>query len=260
MSRQKYETLDQTFTLENGRIIKRIFALHDFGNVKKNEIGGFIECKDNLSHDGDCWIADNAMAVGWSRVSGDAQLHDRARIEGFARVSDQTLIRDDARLDDYVCVYGNAEVGLFSYLKGGVTVRDHASVYCQSRYSCSGKTRIPNLFEQVTIADNAQLRGSISVGGTNLICGNALIRDNVRIRENAYVGGHAVVENKAYLFGNSRVNGHAVVGGRSALSGNVVVTNNAVVRGKSMLICNVYIGGHVQVLNEHLSGDLIRLR
>ena len=39
----------------------RIKAVKDFSNVKKGDIGGYIEGEKNLSHDGNCWIYDNAV-------------------------------------------------------------------------------------------------------------------------------------------------------------------------------------------------------
>jgi hypothetical protein len=50
--------------LPDGRIVKRIYAVCDFGSVKKGTIGVFIECRDNLSYTGNCWVADNAIAAG----------------------------------------------------------------------------------------------------------------------------------------------------------------------------------------------------
>ncbi len=57
----KYELLkDQSIELASGTAY-RIKALKSFGNVKKGEIGGYVESEDNLSQEGDCWISDNAI-------------------------------------------------------------------------------------------------------------------------------------------------------------------------------------------------------
>ena len=34
----------------------RIKALKNFNDVKKGDIGGYVECEKNLSQYGDCWI------------------------------------------------------------------------------------------------------------------------------------------------------------------------------------------------------------
>ena len=49
-----------------GVTLRRIKSLIDFSDVKKGELGGFIEKEENLSHGGDAWVYGNA------RVSGNA--------------------------------------------------------------------------------------------------------------------------------------------------------------------------------------------
>ena len=68
MPMQKFVLLTQGLRLDDGRTVKRIMAVRDFGNVKKGDIGGFVEWTSNLSQCGNCWIADNAIAAGWTRV------------------------------------------------------------------------------------------------------------------------------------------------------------------------------------------------
>ena len=46
----------------------RIKALKDFSNVKKGDIGGYVESEKNLSQDGNCWIYDNAVVMGNAKV------------------------------------------------------------------------------------------------------------------------------------------------------------------------------------------------
>lgn len=50
----------------------RIKALISFGNVKKGELGGYVEKEENLSHYGDAWVSGNAVVYGNAWVSGDA--------------------------------------------------------------------------------------------------------------------------------------------------------------------------------------------
>ena len=54
---RKYELTDETIICD-GRILHRIKALRDFGNVKARELGGWIEKESNLSHSGNCWVYD----------------------------------------------------------------------------------------------------------------------------------------------------------------------------------------------------------
>ena len=38
-----------------------------FGNVKKGDLGGWIEKEDNLSQEGDCWVFGDAWVYGDAR-------------------------------------------------------------------------------------------------------------------------------------------------------------------------------------------------
>ncbi|WP_375610517.1 MULTISPECIES: hypothetical protein [unclassified Bartonella] len=71
-------------------ILYRIKALKDFADIKEGTLGGFIEKEDNLSHEGNCWVYDEACVYGHVRV------YENAKIRHFSQVCGH--------------VYGNAEV------------------------------------------------------------------------------------------------------------------------------------------------------
>ena len=77
---KKYELLLEDKIEYKRKTLYRIRALRDFSNVKAGDIGGYIESEKNLSHNGNCWIYDNA----W--VFGDAKVYDNARVYGSAKV------------------------------------------------------------------------------------------------------------------------------------------------------------------------------
>ena len=52
-------------------VLYRVKALKDFGNVKKGDMGGYIESEKNLSHEGTCWGYDDAWVFGDAIVSDD---------------------------------------------------------------------------------------------------------------------------------------------------------------------------------------------
>ena len=76
---KKYELTDETKEY-HGNTLHRIKALRDFGYVKKDDLGGWIEKEDNLSHEGDCWIYGNARVYDYARVYGNAIVCDNARV------------------------------------------------------------------------------------------------------------------------------------------------------------------------------------
>ena len=88
---RKYEFTGETQNIEcTGKVItlRRIRAARDFMGVKKEELGGWIETEDNLSHSGNAWVSGDAQVSGNARVFGDAQVSGNAWVPGNARVYD----------------------------------------------------------------------------------------------------------------------------------------------------------------------------
>ena len=83
---KKYEFTGEV-KVKFGVTLKRIRAIIDFGNVKKGEIGGFIEKEENLSHENSAWISGSARVSGDAEVSGDAKVSGDAWVSGNAWVS-----------------------------------------------------------------------------------------------------------------------------------------------------------------------------
>jgi UDP-3-O-[3-hydroxymyristoyl] glucosamine N-acyltransferase len=99
----KYKLTDETIK-HNGRRLYRIQALKDFGNVKANDLGGWIQSKTNLSQNGNCWVYDEARIFGNARVFGNAKVFDNAW------VYDTAQIFGDARVSENAQVYGNTKI------------------------------------------------------------------------------------------------------------------------------------------------------
>lgn len=116
---KKYELTD----IRNG-YLRRIRALRDIPRygIKAGDLGGWVETKNNLSHEGDCWIGDNAWVSGHARVdenawvggnavvSGKAFIHDNARVDGNAWVDENACLEYDAQVKGNAQVSGNARV------------------------------------------------------------------------------------------------------------------------------------------------------
>ena len=92
-----------------GRTLFRIEALESFENVKKGELGGYVENQDNLSQDGDAWVCGNARVYGDAEVYGDA---DYLLIGPIGSRKDFTTFFKTKDNDIYVrcgCFRGNIE-------------------------------------------------------------------------------------------------------------------------------------------------------
>lgn len=103
MPEKKYELTDETVK-GYGHTLHRIRALRDFGDVKKGDLGGFLEGEYNLSHEGNCWVYDDAI------VLEEARIYDNAKVYGDAWVYDNAKVYGDAEVKDNARVYGKAEV------------------------------------------------------------------------------------------------------------------------------------------------------
>lgn len=172
---KKYELTDETIEIE-GIILRRIRAIRSFGNVKKGDLGGFIEKEDNISHEGDCWVYDKARVFGDAKISGNAQVFDYARVFEYAHIS------GDARVYEYAQVFGDARVF------GDACVFEYAHVYGDAR-----------VYENALVYDKAQVSGNAHVSG------DARVYENAHVYGNAHVFGDARVYKNAQVSGNARV-------------------------------------------------------
>ena len=64
------------YILIEGNCLYRIKSLKDFKDVRKGDIGGFIQGYHNLSQSGNCWIYNNAQVFNRARVFGNAIVTD----------------------------------------------------------------------------------------------------------------------------------------------------------------------------------------
>ena len=94
---KKFELTTEFITSMFGKKLFRIKALIEFGNVKAGELGGFVEKEENLSHDGNAWVCENA----W--VCGNAVVCENAWVCGNAEVCGNAVVRGNA---DYACIKG----------------------------------------------------------------------------------------------------------------------------------------------------------
>jgi len=77
----KYRLTEYTKKID-GITFYWIEALKDFGNVKKGDLGGWIEKESNLSQEGDCWVSDNAEVSGNARICGNTWVSGNAWVCG----------------------------------------------------------------------------------------------------------------------------------------------------------------------------------
>ena len=102
---KKYELIES-----NIKGLYRVKALKDFGDVKKGDVGGYVENPNNLSHTGDCWIYNNAKVYDNAEILGNAKVYDNVYIYNNAKIYDNARIYDNAEIFQYAEVFDNAVI------------------------------------------------------------------------------------------------------------------------------------------------------
>ena len=120
--------------------LHRIRAVKDFGNVKKGDLGGWIESEENLSQEGNCWVYDNAIVCYRANVSenavirfsacvfGEAKIRGNAKVRKGATVTGQAIVRGESVLSEYAHVGGNAVIDGSSFICGHAKILGDAYV------------------------------------------------------------------------------------------------------------------------------------
>ena len=154
---KKYKLTDETINL-NGVTLYRIEALKYFGEIKKGDKGGFIESENNLAHEGNAWVSDNAHVYGDACVFNNAHVYGNAFVSGYAQVYGDAFVYGNAWLYDNTRVCGYARVADNARVYGDANVCDDSSV-----------------FGSALVYDNAHVYGDALVRGYACVCGDAEI-------------------------------------------------------------------------------------
>jgi hypothetical protein len=79
--------------------LRRIQSLKDFSDVRKGDLGGYIDASSYLSHFGESWIYDDAI------VRNSSAIIDDAIVTGKSIVANNSLCCDYATVSDSVVGY-----------------------------------------------------------------------------------------------------------------------------------------------------------
>lgn len=206
---RKYELLtDQTKEFHNGTVY-RIQALKDINDyIKKGDIGGWVSSENNLSHDGTCWIDNNAVVCEKARVKDNAYVYHNAMIYGHAIISGNAKVSGNANVHNFALVSENANVSDNAFLEDECHVHGNARV-----------------FGTPIIRDSAN------------IYGNSAIFDVATIYENAIVEEFGSVKENARVHGNCRITGIASISGDADVKGGIIddgdISTYAVIRSNN---------------------------
>lgn len=182
-----FEFTDETIVVY-GVTVYRIRATEDIDehNVKKGDLGGFVQRKLNIR--GRAWVFDNAVVMENAYVTDNAAVRGNACVSGNAGVRGHAVVFDEARVNEYAMVAGNAKVKGNAQLFGHAVLKGHARV-----------------------SGNAVLEDGACVSGEAIITGNARVGDVAYITGNVAIADRAVVRGVVELDGRTFIQGQVLI-------------------------------------------------
>lgn len=137
--------------------------------VKKGDLGGYVQKEENLSHEGGCWIFE------------EAEVRDNARVEGNARLVGRSLVKDNAIVKGYSCLSASAYVWGNAVLDGGTQMKGLVSIGGNSRTN-----------GYVSINGNSQVRGDSVLDGHVFLNGTIVV-ENAKLTNDVHLCGQYLV-------------------------------------------------------------------
>lgn len=186
----KYECTGETRS-HFGRTVRRIRALVDIPSkaVTAGDLGGWIEYARNLSDEGSCWVADNAIVCDEAEVRGSATVSGSAVVTGYSKVTDHALIYGHAYVNGHTKVSGNACIGGSATATGYSSVSDNAIV---------GEHATLRGF--AVVKDYARVFGSADVGEKAIIYGHAKVEGSAKVLGSAKIGFYMHMKDREMIY------------------------------------------------------------
>lgn len=204
----------------DGMKLYRIQAVWGFGDVKKGDLGGFVDSADRIATRGECWVYDDAAVYA---TDGEVcSMSNNAKVKGHSTVVNSVL-KGDALIDGDV--HFVESVG-----EGNIRVEGRANVLSSELKDDAQVTGDAEI-------ERTRMSGNSVVGDHSKVVGSSL-RDNARakafsqvfhstLKDNTEVSGRAIVTS-SILTDNVKVSGSSVVQADSELSGDLAVYNGEV--------------------------------
>lgn len=216
MTKYKMLTAETVYVNRVGNIPRmetmyRIQALKDIPRhgVKSGQIGGYVSSSGILSHQGDCWIGEDAKAYGNVQVLDNALLTNSTRVITRNGISKKIIISGDVKIRE------NAYVGLDA-LPGSV----NSSLI-------SGYVDISGF---AIVQSPCVIEGRVRIYGSAQFEMNCSILNNARVGGNVKVGNGTVITENSHLYGDATVGDNCEVTGDSILSGDIRINSGRKVR------------------------------
>lgn len=177
---RKYELTKETKTYFD-QTVYRIKSLRTFidkgGNiVNAGDLGGFVRSELNLSHEGRCWVRDDAVVTDYAVVDKNALLMKNCFVYGTANISDNSAITDSSIIGGEVKISGDNIIRGDCRIDGSAQIKDsylNGSIFISDFAEISNSTIIDGI---IVIENNANIENS-SIRGLAHIRGDAKVYD-----------------------------------------------------------------------------------
>lgn len=170
---KKYELTHETMKFyadsDDVYTLYRIRALKDFSDVKKGDLGGWVESEINLSQKGDCWIYDNATVFKNAHISDNASVHDEASVRSGSIIQDNTRILNQAIV-----------LGRYAHVEGNSIIKDNVIIQNAMLSNC-------NISDEVKILGTAMLTNVHASDNAVIRPLSVLVLYNFHIGKDAYI-------------------------------------------------------------------------
>lgn len=194
---KKYELLAET-TERDGFELHRIRACKTFETidgktVHAGDLGGWIANENNLSQDGNAWVAGDAIVFGKAEVTNDALVRDNAKVFG------KTWVGEAAEVDRNAQVFGGAWVYGYARISDDATVCGYADVYGNAHiYGSARVSQKARVHEYAEVFDNAEVGGFSEVSGVSKIYEDAVVNGSTWV-VSCYISKHSKIGGTAYI-------------------------------------------------------------
>lgn len=200
----------------------RIVAERDITmfNVKKGDVGGWIEFEHNLDHAGHCWVAGDAI------VYGSAVVKDEAYVDGIAKIGDACEVAGHSKLSGDISLRGKHQLqNVLATMKKWHTPENSEGVWHphnQNQLILKGSIEVFTPSVQWTAPGTVE--GSVILKGDQVMVSGVIEINGNIVVDNAHIGN-------TFLYGAVSIDESYVVGqdgNHHVLDGTVIIRESSI--------------------------------
>ena len=193
----KYELLPSDKTI-NYVSLHRIRALTNFGDVKEGDIGGYVQDRDNLDHNTNAWIYDDAVVMDASFITKDAKIKDTTFVYGTSKIDGKITINGNATINNstifdtnssvfHFCGYSKSIVRNVKILSKNTLLRGQFNIQGGYEDNCNLSLQeseiITNLDKELKIVCNdSDINKAITIINSSIIANGIISGSNILIK------------------------------------------------------------------------------